>query len=77
MDTHTVGVERLTGVLALEPMRAGMLAVVERYEGDVVKVCAYSAEISRRTLRREKMTVRQYLNGIAENYARAYGAQKI
>lgn len=76
MHTHTIGVERLTADLARRTFTAGTLAVVERYDGDLVKVCATDNDIERDANRRG-IPVGEYMQGVARNYARAYGADLV
>lgn len=53
---HTITIERHTGILS----------IVERYDGDVVKVCADITEVD----------VANFA-AVARQYARSYGAQYI
>jgi hypothetical protein len=77
---HTIGIERLTKATiaaAYADVNIGTLAVVERYDGCLVKVCATSADVrkSRKSLRRNGAnTITAALMMIGEGRARAYGA---
>lgn len=75
---HTVGVERLTRetVKCAAGATVGMLAVVERMGGDMVKVCAVSKDV-RRSARRKGVTLRVCLSAVADACAVIYGAERI
>lgn len=66
---HTVGVERITDEIrkfAPQIPRGNSCAVVERYEGAIVKIC-YVGNLRGYGLRA--------LNTVASQYASAYGAR--
>lgn len=79
-NSHTVGVERLTREVIRRAgldVNPGSLAVVERYDDDLVKVCTTSAETRRYRSGWNSAgitTVTAALESIAARVAKSYGA---